>query len=196
MAKLKIDKLIIVEGKYDKIRLSNIVDAYIIDVGGFAVFNDPKIKNTLKQLTRQHGAIVLTDSDTAGYKIRVYLTQLLGADNIINVMPPQIEGKEKRKPQPSAQGYLGIEGTDDDILVELLKKHATDRKPVGDMTVTDLYEVGLIGTCGAKQRKNQLLLSLGVQKNISNNFLLKILNERYTKSEFYKLFEKENGYDK
>ena len=186
MAKLKIDKLIIVEGKYDKIRLSNIVDANIIDVGGFSVFKDKKIKNTLKQLAKQHGAIILTDSDTAGYKIRVYLTQILGTDNIINVMPPQIEGKEKRKQQPSAQGFVGIEGTDDKILLELLKNYTTNRHPVGNMTVADLYELGLVGVNGAKDRKNKLLLSLGVQQNISNGFLLKILNDRYTKEEFYK----------
>lgn len=196
MAKLKIDKLIIVEGKYDKIRLSNIVDANIIETGGFSVFKNKEIKNTLKHLAREHGAIILTDSDTAGYKIRVFLSKILGSENIINIMPPQIAGKEKRKQLPSAQGYVGIEGTDDKILIDLLEKYATDRQPQGDMTVSDLYAVGLVGVSGAKQRKNELLLSLGVQQNVSNNFLLGILNDRYTKQEFYKLFDKEYCDDK
>lgn len=189
MQKLKIDKLIIVEGKYDKIRLSNIVDAKIIETGGFSIFKDQQAKATLKQLAKQHGAIILTDSDTAGYKIRVYLTKILGTQNIINIMPPQIEGKESRKQTPSAQGFVGIEGTDDQILYDLLKRYSNDAKPIGDMTVSDLYSVGLIGVAGAKERKNKLLLSLGVQQNVSNSFLLAILNERYTKDQFYEIFE-------
>ncbi len=189
MGKLKIDKLIIVEGKYDKIRLSNIVEANIIETGGFSIFKNRQIKSTIKQLAKNNGAIILTDSDTAGYKIRVYLSKILGSQNIVNVMPPQIEGKERRKPMPSAEGYVGIEGTDDKTLINLLKQYSGEKKTVGDMTVADLYDVGLVGVQGAKQRKNQLLLSLGVQQNISNSFLLDILNERYTREEFYNLFD-------
>ncbi len=189
MEKLKIDKLIIVEGKYDKIRLSNIVDANIIETGGFSIFNNQNAKNTIKQLAKKNGAIILTDSDTAGYRIRVYLSKIIGAENIINVMPPQIQGKESRKQSPSAEGYVGIEGTDDKTLIDLLKQYATGKKTIGDMTVADLYAVGLVGVSGAKARRNQLLLFLGVQQNISNNFLLGILNERYTREQFYQLFK-------
>ncbi len=192
MQKLKIDKLIIVEGKYDKIRLSNIVEANIVDVGGFSVFKNEKTKNTLKQLAREKGALILTDSDTAGYNIRVYLSKILGTQNIVNVMAPQIKGKESRKQTPSAQGYLGIEGTDDKILYDLLKEYVTEKTPIGDMCEADLYAVGLMGVSGAKERKNELLLSLGIQQNVSNRFLLYILNERYTKEQFYALFNKEN----
>ena len=189
MEKLKIDKLIVVEGKYDKIRLSNIVDAKIIETGGFSIFKNKDAKNTIKQLAKNNGVIILTDSDTAGYKIRVYLSKILGAQNVVNVMPPQIKGKEKRKQSMSAEGFVGIEGTDDKTLVELLSQYTTEKKPVGDMTVADLYAVGLVGVNGAKERKNQLLSHLGVQQNISNNFLLSILNERYTREQFYSLFK-------
>ncbi len=188
MQKLKIDKLIIVEGKYDKIRLSNIVDANIVETGGFSVFKDEETKNTLKNLAKQNGALIVTDSDTAGYNIRVFLSKILGTHNVTNVMLPQIEGKERRKRTPSAQGYLGVEGIDDKILYDILKEYSTDKSPIGDMTEADLYAAGLMGVVGAKERKNKLLLSLGIQKNISNKFLLNILNERYTREQFYSLF--------
>lgn len=189
MQKLKIDKLIIVEGKYDKIRLSNIVDANIIETGGFSIFKDEKTKNTIKNLVRGRGALILTDSDTAGYNIRVYLSKILGKKNVTHVMVPQIEGKERRKKAPSAQGYVGVEGTDDKILYDILKEYSTDKIALGDMNEADLYAVGLMGVCGAKERKNKLLISLGVQQNISNKFLLNILNERYTREQFYSLFD-------
>ncbi len=190
LQKLKIDKLIIVEGKYDKIRLSNIVDANIIETGGFSVFKDEKTKITLRNLAKQHGALILTDSDTAGYNIRIYLSKILGTQNITHILAPQIKGKEHRKNAPSAQGYVGIEGTDNKILYDILKEYSTDKAPIGDMNEADLYAVGLMGVSGAKERKNKLLLSLGIQQNISNKFLLNILNERYTKEQFYSFFDK------
>ena len=190
MQKLKIDKLIIVEGKYDKIRLSNIVDANIIETGGFSIFKDAKAKATLKNLARQNGALILTDSDTAGYNIRVYLSKILGTQNITHVMTPQIKGKERRKAVPSAQGFVGIEGTDDKILYDLLKEYSVDKKPVGNMTQADLFAVGLMGAEGSKDRKNKFLSSIGIQQNISNNFFLNILNERFTREQFYSIFGK------
>lgn len=188
MQKLNIEKLIIVEGKYDKIRLSNIVDADIIAVNGFSVFKDDKLKKTLKTIAKNRGAIILTDSDTAGYRIRVYLSQILKGADVINVMAPQFFGKEKRKTCPSAQGLLGIEGTDDATLHELLSRYSEKSVRQCEITVADLYELGLIGCNGAKERKNELLRSLGVQQNISNKFLLSVINEKYTKNQFYLLY--------
>jgi len=186
--KLKIDRLIIVEGRYDKIRLSNIVDADIIAVNGFSVFKDDNMKKTLKKLALEKGVIILTDSDTAGYKIRVFVSQILSGCDVVHILAPQISGKEKRKATPSAQGYVGIEGMDDDILIKLLSDYVSDKDITSDILPSDLYQLGFMGCDGAKEKKNKLLLSLGVQQNISNKFLLRLLNEKYTKEEFYNCF--------
>lgn len=192
MQKLKIDKLIIVEGKYDKIRLSNIVDGNIIETDGFSVFNNDKLKKTIKALAHKHGALILTDSDTAGYNIRVYLSKILGEKNVTHILLPQIKGKESRKKTPSAQGYVGVEGTDDKILYNALKEYCVNKTIIGDMETSDLYAVGLMGCDDAKRRKNVFLKSLGVQQNISNKFLLNLINERYTREQFYSIFGDEN----
>ena len=186
MEKLRIDKLIVVEGKYDKIRLSNIVDANIIDVGGFSLYNNVNLKSTLKSLAKKNGVILLTDSDVAGYKIRVFLNKILSGCEIHNVITPQIEGKETRKTAPSKEGYLGIEGIDDATLLSLLSSYTkTSAKKIGDIAVSDLYELGFCGKPDSKRKKNLLLKKLGVQQNISNNFLLGILNTQFTKQQFY-----------
>jgi len=187
MDKIKINKLIIVEGIYDKIKLENIVDANIIAINGFSIFNNREMKATVKALAKDYGALILTDSDTAGYRIRVYINEILSGCDVENVFVPQISGKEKRKFKPSAEGYLGIEGTDDDILIKALCEYSVDKHLRKDITHTDLYMLGFMGTDGCKAKKNDLLNYLGVQKNISNNFLLKILNSKFTKDEFYAL---------
>ncbi len=188
MQKLNISKLIIVEGKYDKIRLSNVVDANIIAINGFSVYNDDKLKKTIKKLAKDNGAIILTDSDTAGYKLRVYVSKILSNEDVINIFTPQIEGKEKRKAKASAQGYIGVEGIDDQTIYSLLKQYSDINEVRNDITVSDLYDLGFVGVKGAKERKNGLLANLGIQQNISNKFLLRILNDNYTKKEFYSLF--------
>lgn len=183
MSKLKIDRLIIVEGKYDKVRLENIVDAPIIDINGFNIFKDEKLKDTLKSLS-ENGVIVLTDSDTAGYRIRVYLSKILGGDKITDVFVPQIPGKESRKRAASAEGYLGVEGISGDVLKDCLKNYCSGNPMRSDIDTADLYELGYIGRPGSRQKKNALLKHLGVQSNISNKFLLKIINQKYTRAEF------------
>lgn len=188
MQKLKINRLIIVEGKYDRIRLLNIVDADVIAVNGFSLYKDKEKKKTLKTLATQKGALILTDSDTAGYKLRVYLSDILSNADVVNVLAPQIKGKEKRKEHPSAQGFLGIEGIDDGVLYDLLSRYVTDLPVRNDITAADLYQLGLSGTDGARERKNKLLDLLGVQHNISNKFMLRLLNEKYTKKQLYEMY--------
>ena len=187
MAKLIIDKLILVEGKYDKIRLENIVDADIFVLNGFGIYNNKQALKTIKSIAGEREILLITDSDFAGYKIRVYLSKVLKSNKIANVFVPQIEGKEKRKILPSAQGFLGVEGISDDVLIEILSEYASERSNRNEITHTHLYQLGFTGSSGATARKNSLLRFLGVQTNISNNFLLKILNERYTLSDFEKI---------
>ncbi len=182
MKKLKIDRLIIVEGKYDKIRLENIVDATVIDINGFNIFKDKKLWKTLKALSA-NGVIVITDSDTAGYKIRVFLSKILSGSEITDVFVPQIPGKERRKNIASAEGFLGVEGIPDTVLRDCLLRYCSNSEQTANITSADLYELGYTGKPGAQQKKNALLEYLGVQKNVSNKFLLRIINERFTKAE-------------
>lgn len=186
MKRLHIDKLIIVEGKYDKARVENIADAPVIAVNGFRVFNDRELRKTIRSLSR-NGVIIMTDSDGAGYKIRVFLSEILDGCEIIDVFVPQIPGKERRKEKPSAQGFLGVEGVPDDILYSCLAEFCSGGKKRTDITAAELYELGYTGCAGARERKNALLRHLGVQSGISNKFLLRILNDRFTLNEFRKL---------
>lgn len=187
MDKLKIKRLILVEGMYDKIRLENIVDAPVIAVNGFRIFNDSKMKATVLSLAKDNGVLILTDSDTAGYKIRVYLSKILSGCDVVHVFAPEIQGREKRKTTPSSAGLLGIEGIDDNTLYKLLSKCTDTVENREDITVSLLYELGYVGCAGAKEKKNKLLQYLGVQKNISNTFLIRILNSKFNRDEFINL---------
>lgn len=184
LEKLHIDKLIVVEGKYDKIKLSNVTDAPVFVINGFGIFKDRKMRNSLKVLAGKKDVIILTDSDTAGYKIRVYLSKILSGNNIINAFVPRVTGKEKRKSVASAENILGIEGVDNEILYNVLRQYLSDREKRNDIKLVHLYDLGYIGVPGSKEKRNRLLEHIGVQINISNNFLLNILNERYSYNEF------------
>ena len=190
MEKIKISKLILVEGKYDKITLENIVDADIFAVDGFGVFKNKERLKTLKRLAVEKGVIILTDSDYAGYKIRVYLEKVFSGAQIINAFVPQVAGKEKRKEKLSKQGLLGVEGIEADILRNVLAPYTTDYSVRNDIDVALLYKLGYTGSVNSKSRKNQLLKKLGVQCDISNKFLLRILNERFNKNDFIELSKK------
>ncbi|MBP5459142.1 MAG: DUF4093 domain-containing protein, partial [Clostridia bacterium] len=119
---LKTDRVIVVEGKYDAIRLANLVDAAILRTEGFGVFNDEEKKALLRTLAEKRGLIVLTDGDSAGMLIRNFIRGLVPADQITDVYIPDLYGKEKRKTRPSKEGKLGVEGIPDELLIEALKK--------------------------------------------------------------------------
>lgn len=187
MDKLVIDKLIVVEGKYDKITLENIVDADIFVVNGFSIFKDKKIKESLKSLSKGRGVIILTDSDTAGYKIRVYISKILCNQDVVNVFLPQIVGKEKRKEKPSAEGFVGVEGVNSELIYSILSEYQTKRTLSKEIDAVTLYDFGFTGKENSKQRKKELCNFLGIQPNISNKFLLRLLNYKYTLKQFIEL---------
>ncbi len=190
---IKLEKAIIVEGKYDKIRLSNIVDATIITTEGFRIFKDAEKKEFIKVLAQKKGLIILTDSDRAGQMIRKQVEKIAEGAEIINVYLPIIKGKEKRKIKPSAEGSLGVEGTDDEIIINALKKFgAVGEVPKNKgpkITKTDLYNLGLTGRTDSKVKREKLLLKLGFPTFITTNTLLDLLNSLYTLSEVEKWME-------
>lgn len=186
---LKIKQAIIVEGKYDKIRLSNLVDAVIIPTNGFELYRDKETAELIKMLSKKTGIIILTDSDSAGFQIRSRLRSITRGGEVINVYIPDIMGKERRKRAPSAEGKLGVEGVDDEILLEAFRKagvFAEERTvPKDPITKADLMELGFVGGENSADKRAKLQRSLGLPVRLSANMLLEILNVMYSREEFF-----------
>lgn len=191
---LKIKQAVIVEGKYDKIRLSNLVDAVIIPTNGFELYKNKETAELIKMLSKKTGIIILTDSDSAGFQIRSRLRSITRGGEVINVYIPDIMGKERRKRSPSAEGKLGVEGVDDEILLEAFRKagvFAEERTaPKDPITKTDLMERGLVGGENSADKRAKLQRGLGLPVRLSANMLLEILNVMYSREEFFAELEK------
>ena len=184
---LHTDRVLIVEGKYDAARLSHLTDAMILLTDGFAIYKDKKRQQLFKALAKKNGLILLTDSDAAGFRIRTYITNLVGEKNVVQAYVPAIHGKEKRKPQPGKEGLLGVEGVDDAIILQILKDALGEEvsgepvRPEGrQITYTDLYDWGLSGTAGSVERKAALLNRLGLPPRLSKKELVEALNRLYS----------------
>ena len=181
--KIKLSEAVIVEGKYDKIKLSNILDAFIIETNGFAVFKDKTKLSFIKKL-----AIILTDSDHAGFMIRNYISSGVPKEQIKNVYIPDIFGKEKRKNAPSKEGKLGVEGMTKEVIVEALSKAGiTSSKSVcsDPVTTVDFYDLGLTGGVGSKAKRKALCKVLDLPEFLSTSSLISCINNFMTKEEFY-----------
>ena len=183
----KIKEVIVVEGRYDKNTLSQIVDATVVTLGGFAVFNDKEKVAFLRRLAEERGLIVLTDSDGAGFVIRNYLKGALPRDKVKQAYIPDVHGKEKRKAQPGKEGLLGVEGVDDALVLQALRDALGEEagiaaaKPEGrQITYTDLYEWGLSGTAGSAERKTKLICALGQAPRLSKKELVEAVNRLYS----------------
>lgn len=188
MEKIKLSQAVIVEGKYDKIKLSGFLDAFIIETNGFGIFKDKQKLSFVKRIANERGIIILTDSDHAGFMIRNYISSGVPKDKIINVYIPDIYGKEKRKTQASKEGKLGVEGMTKEVILKALENAKVNSTAVvNDNPVTnyDLFELGLSGTPNAKQNKKKLLAKLDLPEFLSTNSLLSYINNLMTKEEFY-----------
>ncbi|MCQ2460853.1 MAG: DUF4093 domain-containing protein [Clostridia bacterium] len=187
------DKVVVVEGKYDAIKLDGILDATIITTDGFQIFKDKEKQKLLMTLAKRRGLIILTDSDSAGFMIRNFLGSRIPQEYITNVYIPDIYGKEKRKEKPSAEGTLGVEGMPVEVLKEAFKKAGVldDPKPqVGrQITRLDFYEDGLMGGEDSKKKREELLLKLELPKRLSTSSLLKIINILITFDEYKDLLK-------
>ncbi len=191
---LQIRQAIIVEGKYDKIKLSSLVKAVIIPTHGFRIFKDAEMLELIRHYAQTTGIIILTDSDRAGFRIRSYLKGAIPNGSIRNIYIPDIFGKEKRKDKPSAEGKLGVEGMDADVLREAFAKAGvlSEDAPAGEpITKTDLYLAGLNGTPNSAERRRALQQKLGLPSMLSAAALLEILNSMMTRAEFLEMTETE-----
>lgn len=188
---IKIAQPIIVEGKYDKIKLSNFVDGIIIETDGFKIFKNKEKQAFIRHLAQTKGIIVLTDSDAAGFKIRSYIKNIAAEGRVIHVYIPDVYGKEKRKDAPSKEGKLGVEGMAEQIILDAMKKagvnHAqTDFADRRCITTADLYAYGFTGCDNAKENKYKLLSAFGLPSRMSNSQLLKLLNSFVSYDDFVK----------
>ena len=188
--KLHVPYPVIVEGKYDKIRLSGVIDGVILTTAGFGVFNHKEKLALIRKLSEPGGVIVLTDSDGAGKVIRSHITSALPKEKVHHLYIPQIKGKEKRKSAPSKEGTLGVEGMDDSLLRDLFLPFAADA-PVaiarGGITKADLFALSLTGADGAADRRDRLCARLGLPLGMTPNALLDAVNILYSKDSFMEL---------
>ena len=182
---LTISRPIIVEGKYDKIKLSRVVNAHIVTTDGFGVFSQAQKTSLIRRLAEENGVIVLTDSDGAGLVIRNYLRNILSPDKIIHLYTPRIKGKEKRKNTPSKEGFLGVEGMETQWLEKALAPFADGgAKPRMQLTKADLYALGLSGGPNSEIRRRELSHLLQLPDNLSANALLEAICLLVTPEEF------------
>lgn len=193
MEKLKIDLPIIVEGKYDKIKIKSIADACVIQTDGFGVFKNAERLALIRQLAKKSKIIVLTDSDGAGKVIRSHITSAIPKDRLIQLYTPQIKGKERRKESASAEGFIGVEGTEADTLRALLEPFATgvsdgeyERE---EITKADLYSLGLTGGADSAEKRDSFAVSIGLPRNMTPNAFLAAINVIITKEELFEAFK-------
>lgn len=183
---IKLEQAVIVEGKYDKIKLTSIIDGVIIVTNGFGIFKDKEKLELIRYYAEKTGIIILTDSDNAGRKIRGYIKGAIKKGSIVNVHIPDIFGKEKRKTKPSAEGKLGVEGIDAKILREAFSKAgitASERIAPRDITKLTMFELGLSGGNESSILRKKLQSRLGLPSMLSAGALLEVLNTMMTAEE-------------
>jgi ribonuclease M5 len=193
MEKLKLRYPLVVEGKYDKITLSNVVSSPIVCTGGYSIFNSGELRALLRRLANETKLLILVDSDGAGKQIRGHLSGILPKESLLQVYIPQIAGKEKRKKAPGKAGLLGVEGMSASLLRELLSPYAIDasEKPKGDgITKTDLYLDGLSGGDGSSALRARLARALALPEDMTANALLEAMNLLIDKDEYKRLVKK------
>ena len=191
---IRVKEAILVEGRYDKIKLASLVDGVILEAGGFSLFRDREKLAYLKRLAKERGLILLTDSDGAGFVIRNFLKGAIPKSQLKQAYIPDVYGKERRKATPGREGKLGVEGMSPQVLLTALERAGAtfsdgeeaaeaDRRPI---TKADLYELGLTGGADSAQRREALLKKLGLPERMTANAMLEAVNLLYTREEFWR----------
>ncbi|MBQ3251682.1 MAG: DUF4093 domain-containing protein [Oscillospiraceae bacterium] len=190
---IKIKQAIVVEGRYDKNTLSQVVDAPIFQTDGFAIMHDKQQLELLRKVAQKRGLIVFTDSDGAGFVIRNKLKSAIPGEYLLHAYIPDVYGKERRKSAPGKEGKLGVEGMTPHVLVDcLLRAGATvegEETAVREAQITklDMFNAGLSGGPDSSRKRKALIKLLDLPEHMSSNALLQALNMLCTKDEFYRL---------
>lgn len=186
-------EVIVVEGRYDKNTLSQVVDAVIIETSGFGIFNDAEKRKLLQTMAEARGLIVLTDSDGAGFVIRNYIKGCVDPKLVKHAYIPDVYGKERRKSAPSREGKLGVEGMKPQVLLDaLIRAGATfddeeNKKSAPRISKADMYAHGLSGREGSAEKRMQLIRQLGLPERLTADGLLDVLNATMSREEFLML---------
>ena len=174
---IHMNEALIVEGRYDKSKLSALTDAIIVTTNGFGIYKDAEKRDFIRKLAKERGIVILTDSDNAGRQIRAYITSFVPSNQIRHAYIPDIYGKEKRKAAPSKEGKLGVEGISSEILLEILKEagasvggSTTDFQP---LTPADLMSLGLTGGVNSATLRQGVLKALDLPENLTTKMLLR-----------------------
>lgn len=191
-----VKETIVVEGIYDKIKLSEIIDSLIFVTDGFSFFNNKKAQKTLISLAEKTGIVILTDSDSAGLKIRNFVKQLLPKEQVKHAYIPEICGKERRKTTPSKEGLLGVEGVSSEIILKALTDSGcslsgnSEKKPKSRLiTKADFYALGLSGRDNSVFKRQALSQKLALPSKLSANMLLDVVNRLLTYEELVSLID-------
>ena len=185
---VKIREAIVVEGRYDKNTLSQILDAPILETSGFGIFKDKQQMRLLRRIAETRGLIVFTDSDGAGFVIRNHIKSAIPGKYLKHAYIPDIYGKEKRKAAPGKEGKLGVEGMTKEVILEALRRagatiEGEETAPVRQITKQDLMELGLSGGPDASSNRLKLLKKLNLPERMSPNAMLQALNLLYSLEE-------------
>ena len=193
----KVKETIIVEGTYDKIKLSGFIDGCIFTTNGFSVFARKDMLNAIKKMAKKNGIVILTDSDSAGFKIRNYIKQYISEEYVKHAYIPEIKGKEKRKARPGKEGILGVEGVSEELIINALinagcpidgnRKNTVRTR---EITKADLYAYGLAGKENSSALRELLAKELGLPSKISANMLLEAVNVLLDHNEFSQIIDK------
>ena len=202
MNRIKLKETVIVEGRYDRIRLSELIDSPMIETGGFRVFRDKEKQELIRAVAKRRGILVMTDVDSAGFVIRNFLRGIVPQEQILHAYIPTVKGKEKRKQEASKEGLLGVEGIDREALIESIRNSGAHIVSVGEglappdytdteakivqseITKTDFFDYGLSGCANAAVHRQEVLTSLGLPTYLSTNAMISALNCLFTKDEF------------
>ena len=191
---IKVKEAIVVEGRYDKNTLSQIVDAPIFQTNGFSVMHDKDLLQMLRRVAQVRGLIVFTDSDGAGFVIRNHLKSAIPGKFLKHAYIPDIYGKERRKSAPGKEGKLGVEGMTPAVILDCLRRAGatmddTEQSPAGEITKQDMVDLGLSGGKDSSAKRKKLLRQLQLPEHMSSNAMLQALNLLYSKEELTVLVE-------
>lgn len=196
---LRVREVIVVEGRYDKNTLLQVVDATVLETRGFGIMQDKALLGLLRRAAQERGLLVMTDSDGAGFVIRNFLKGAIPPEQVKHAYIPDVLGKERRKTTPGKEGKLGVEGMRPEILLEALRRagatflEETAAGPRGEITKADLFELGLSGGTDSAARRLTLMKKLGLPEHMSANALLQALNLMTSRAELIRLLERESN---
>ncbi len=190
---VKIKQAIVVEGRYDKNTLSQVVDATILETNGFGIMKDKEQLSVLRRVAKVKGLIVFTDSDGAGFVIRNFLKGAIEPQYLLHAYIPDVYGKERRKRTAGREGKLGVEGMSPEVIVRALQRAGAtvvgeeEYTPANKITKQDLMELGLSGSAGSAEKRKKLLKELELPEHMSSNAMLQVLNLLYNKEELLQI---------